>query len=299
MKIEKNLDGSGFILTNQAGESLNVSFAEFWDICRTGREIDTKSEVKDYLVECPDIGGHDLDRIRAFPALVDAITDQVIDDRIGDEYGDQIYNAAAKCINAHIAELESKVKWFALSEDKCISVWYAPDEHDGDQFQMHLEEKGEDGYMGPACEIISSDSYATNDISYSSLCETLREICDDADVYDTDLPWGNTDNIAAILADQIFDAFGLDTRENSAVAKTTLDSVIDNAQKRSETANTGAVFNVGLSKNELDLIAKSLDMLGDRVADKEGYLSGEKYWDLKDKLVLEMQKQHFKDDGSR
>jgi len=213
MKIEKNSDRTGFVLTNSEGASLNVSFMEFWDICRAGTEIDTKNEVEEFLAQCPDISGYDLDRIRAFPKLVDAITEQTIQDRINDESGDQIYYAAEKCIKSHIAEIEGKVKWFSLSEDKCISVWYSPDKYDGDQFQMHVEEKGEDGTMGPGCEIISSDSYATADISFKALCETLSEICDDADVLVDDE--SAHPNLVAKIAENIFNEFGMenDTKE--------------------------------------------------------------------------------------
>lgn len=104
MKIEKNGEGTGFVLTNNEGDSLNVAWSEFWDIVRAGTEIETKSEVEEYLAQCPDISGHDLDRIRAFPKLVDRITEQVIQDRINDETGDQIYYAAEKCIKEHISE---------------------------------------------------------------------------------------------------------------------------------------------------------------------------------------------------
>ena len=227
MKIEKNIAGTGYVLTNNEGDSLNVAFSEFWDICRAGTEIDTKSEVEEYLSQCSDISGHDLDRIRAFPKLVDKITEQVIQDRINDETGDQIYDAAKKCIEEHVAEIEGKVKWFSLSEDKCISVWYSPDKYDGDQFQMHLEEKCEDGSMGPGCEILSSDSYATANISFEALCETLSEICEAAGVFDDEYPWLNTSNTAAMFAQQIFDAFGMEKDQKQG-----LDNVISAAEAK-------------------------------------------------------------------
>lgn len=209
MKIERNSNGTGMVLTNSAGESLNVSWSEFWDVVRSGDKMDTRAEVEEYLSQSPDIFGHDLDRIRAFSELVDKITKQVIKDRCEDESGDQIYYAAQKCIEEHIAELESKVKWFSLSQNRCISVWYSSDEHDGDQFQMRLEEKGKDGYMGPACEILSDESYATANISFQSLCETLSEICDDAEVYDDEYPLLTNSNMSAMIAQKIFDAFGM------------------------------------------------------------------------------------------
>lgn len=235
MKIEKNENGNGFVLTNHLGQTLNVDFMEFWDICRTGTKIGTQSEVEEYLAQCPDIDGHDLDRVRAFPILIDKITEQVIKDRINDESGDQIYDAASECINAHIAEIEDKVKWFRLSEDKCISVWYSPDRYDGDQFQMHLEEIGEYGVMGPGCEILSSDSYATADISFKALCETLSEICEDADIYDDEYPWLTTSHTASRLAQEIFDAFGMEKKREYAdwkaysLSRIDCDGVVDTA----------------------------------------------------------------------
>ena len=39
-----------------------------------------------------------------------------------------------------------------------------------------------------------------------------------------------------------------------------------------------------LTKDEIDKITVSLDVMGDRLADREGYSSGEEYWDLIEKL---------------
>jgi len=41
---------------------------------------------------------------------------------------------------------------------------------------------------------------------------------------------------------------------------------------------------VDLTIQELDMIKKSLDVMGDQMADREGYSAGEEYWDLKEKL---------------
>jgi len=43
-------------------------------------------------------------------------------------------------------------------------------------------------------------------------------------------------------------------------------------------------LNIHLNKHEIDLICKALDTAGDMIADREGYSSGEEYWDLKTKL---------------
>lgn len=180
MKIERNANGEGFVLTNGKGEALAVSFMEFWDICKAGTRMNTRDEVEDYLKNNPEIGDHDLERVRAFPVLVNKIAEQVIQDRIDHEYTDQIYEAAENCIEDHITEIEDKIKWFAVSDSYCVSVWYAPDKYDGDQFQMHLELIGGDGRMGPGCEVVSSDSYATADVSVEALCETLNEVYQDA-----------------------------------------------------------------------------------------------------------------------
>ncbi len=45
-----------------------------------------------------------------------------------------------------------------------------------------------------------------------------------------------------------------------------------------------AYDNLQLSVKEKELVVKALDAMGDRVADTEGYSSGEKYWDLKEKF---------------
>lgn len=41
---------------------------------------------------------------------------------------------------------------------------------------------------------------------------------------------------------------------------------------------------ISLNQRELDLVKTALDAMGDRVADREGYSSGEAYWDLKEKI---------------
>ena len=44
-------------------------------------------------------------------------------------------------------------------------------------------------------------------------------------------------------------------------------------------------FHVILTESELDRVITAVDVMGDRVADREGYSSGEEYWDLKEKLL--------------
>ena len=41
---------------------------------------------------------------------------------------------------------------------------------------------------------------------------------------------------------------------------------------------------VELTSKEIKMIATALDYFGDEIADKLGYSSGEKYWDLMNKL---------------
>ena len=42
---------------------------------------------------------------------------------------------------------------------------------------------------------------------------------------------------------------------------------------------------ISVSGRELEIIKKALDMTGDRIADSEGYSSGQEYWNLKEKLA--------------
>lgn len=47
-----------------------------------------------------------------------------------------------------------------------------------------------------------------------------------------------------------------------------------------------------VTKSELNKLVQALDVMGDRMADREGYSAGEEYWDLKEKLEsLEMKRQ--------
>lgn len=105
--------------------------------------------------------------------------------------------------------------WFPLSADKCISVWLSPDAYDGDQLQMHLEQRAEDGSMGPFCEVLSDESFATADLSRSAICETLQEICEYAGLtaYNESSLYDLTDQVMAVfglkkqaLEDQIHNA---------------------------------------------------------------------------------------------
>lgn len=61
-----------------------------------------------------------------------------------------------------------------------------------------------------------------------------------------------------------------------------LSKLISNAEK--ETQLRDDMVHVALTKDEIALIKKSLNEMGDRFANREGYSSGEKYWDLKEKL---------------
>lgn len=94
-------------------------------------------------------------------------------------------------------------RWFPLTEDKCFSVWYAPDKYDGDQLQMKLEKRAEDGSMGAFCELIYDESYGTADLSYKAIAETLEEIYWDAGIHDVDA------NIIHNLTESVMDSFNL------------------------------------------------------------------------------------------
>ncbi len=96
--------------------------------------------------------------------------------------------------------------WFPLSEDKCISVWYAPDKYDGDQLQMKLEQRAEDGSMGAFCEIIIDESYATANLSFESIKATLHEVFADAGLENT------PDFDRNKLTETVMSAFGLKKR---------------------------------------------------------------------------------------
>lgn len=98
MKIDRLEDGSGMVLINGNGEFLNVSFMEFWEICKAGDRMNTKSEVEEYLSGCEEIGGYDADNVLDNSKLIDNIVEEVISQRINNENGDQIWEAAEKKI---------------------------------------------------------------------------------------------------------------------------------------------------------------------------------------------------------
>lgn len=117
------------------------------------------------------------------------------------------YQEVIQMLEAQIAydKLPENCFWFALDDEKCISVWYAPDQDDGDQFQMKLEERAEDGSMGAHCELIIDESYGTRDLSFGAVCKTLWEVCVDAEFSDD-----KADEVVSRVAKEIFANYGLE-----------------------------------------------------------------------------------------
>lgn len=68
----------------------------------------------------------------------------------------------------------------------------------------------------------------------------------------------------------------------SAAQDLSLSELISSAENATQLRDN--VVQVALTKDEIELIKKSLNEMGDRLADREGYSSGEKCWDLKEKL---------------
>lgn len=96
--------------------------------------------------------------------------------------------------------------WFSLSEDKCISVWAYPDGRHADQFLMKLENRAEDGSMGPHCEVLIDESYATGSLSQKDICRCLQEVYEDAGL-------GSIANTASLeLTKKVMSVFGLNKR---------------------------------------------------------------------------------------
>ena len=119
--------------------------------------------------------------------------------------------------------------WFALDDDLCVSVWYSPDRYDGDQLQMKLEKREADGNMGPFCEILCDESFATADLSYDAILNTLLEVRDCAIHLEniSELP-ASSDRVpqedCPQLAEKIMTSFGLKRQP--------LDQVISSAEKK-------------------------------------------------------------------
>lgn len=88
----------GVTLINEAGAALNLTWYEFWEICRHGRMIDTISEVEEYIRDCEEIAGVSTAKILGNKKLIERIADEVIDYRIKDESGDDIWYVANEII---------------------------------------------------------------------------------------------------------------------------------------------------------------------------------------------------------
>ena len=133
--------------------------------------------------------------------------------------------------------------WFALDDDLCISVWYAPDRYDGDQLQMKLEKREEDGNMGPFCEILCCESFATDDLSYDAILNTLLEVRDCAIHLEhiSELPASPNRVLredCPQLAEKIMTSFGL--------KRQSLDQVISSAEQKISSPSSH-------NKNTIDL----------------------------------------------
>ena len=136
--------------------------------------------------------------------------------------------------------LPENVFWFALDEEKCISLWYSPDDK---EFRMKLEERAEDGSMGVHCELICDESYYTGNLSYDALCDTLREICEDAAI---------PSSLVSIsdLADSIFKTYGLQV-PSLCVDKPSLKDQIHQASSQKNNMLSDSVISVAhYAKNE-------------------------------------------------
>lgn len=108
--------------------------------------------------------------------------------------------------------------WFPLSADKCISVWRYPDNVQGDQLLMKLEQRAEDGSMGPHCQVLIDESLGTGSLSHDAIYQTLLEVYDCAGLNEIANQAGHE------LADKIMSVFGLKKR--------TLEEQLDTARSR-------------------------------------------------------------------
>lgn len=97
------------------------------------------------------------------------------------------------------------VYWFALNNEKCVSVWFSKDSYNGDEIQMKLEQRMPGGFMGPDCELICDEHYATRGLSFDDIHGTLMDICDEWHIE------VSAEHLA-ILTDSMMVNFGL-TRE--------------------------------------------------------------------------------------
>lgn len=116
--------------------------------------------------------------------------------------------------------------WFALNEDKCVSVWLYPDDKEGDQLLMKLEQRSEDGSMGPHCAVLIDESYGSGDLSRDGIQECLEDIYWDAGL--GKMP----KDIANSMTDQVMSVFGLCKRPLDAQIQYANDRV-DSAQQHS------------------------------------------------------------------
>jgi hypothetical protein len=96
MHIEHN--DKGVTVINRHGVAIHFTFSEFWELCRYGNFIDVRSEVEEYIENCDNINGVNVDEILNNSKLMDDITNEVISVRLSYENGDTIWDAANRLV---------------------------------------------------------------------------------------------------------------------------------------------------------------------------------------------------------
>lgn len=96
MKIKQKKNG--VTIVNNKSECFNLTWPEFWAICRQGAVIDTINEVKEYITQCEKIAGVNAETILQKKKLISHIADAVISLRLDYETGDDIFETAYRMI---------------------------------------------------------------------------------------------------------------------------------------------------------------------------------------------------------
>lgn len=119
--------------------------------------------------------------------------------------------------------------WFPLDEEKCISVWFSPDSMFGDHLSMKLEARGEDGSMGPHCEVLIDERYDSDSLSREDICRCLQEVYADADLGSI------AQHASHELTNKIMSVFGLN--------KCSLEEQISNASEKTNSVSSSHNYN--------------------------------------------------------
>lgn len=178
-------------------------------------------------------------------------------------------------VQAAVSALFAEFDWEpTLAEEKAVGHDFS---HVEQPLSSIISSVDQNRFTDTTNAILCFDTIDGQDVVCVDLCYDCRETLRNCDVVNLFQMPHTQENIqtARLLLDQLAEEYRIPVHSELSEDKSV-------HRSNHEVAET---YSVTLTKQELDMIKKSLDVMGDQLADREGYSSGEEYWDLKEKLA--------------